>query len=175
MSHLHRYNLDCHFWFPIRTHKQILDLIFACKSFEIQIFWNADAFTRLRPLWNMVFMIFHYHCLIVIECQGSDFSVFSTGPIPSFKSDLFHPFTTLMFSLPIHKHGSTFLYILQLFDTYRLSRFVAGVWVRHSSTPVVRASGRELSYILLAGILMCYLVTFALVFRPTDILCSIQR
>lgn len=53
--------------------------------------------------------------------------------------------------------------------------FVAGVWVRHSSTPVVRASGRELSYILLAGILMCYLVTFALVFRPTDILCSIQR
>ncbi|VVD04789.1 unnamed protein product [Leptidea sinapis] len=44
-----------------------------------------------------------------------------------------------------------------------------------ASTPVVRASGRELSYVLLAGILMCYLVTFALVFRPTDILCSIQR
>ncbi|KAJ0176873.1 hypothetical protein K1T71_008052 [Dendrolimus kikuchii] len=56
-----------------------------------------------------------------------------------------------------------------------LTSFVCGVWVRHSSTPVVRASGRELSYVLLAGILMCYLVTFALVFRPTDILCSIQR
>ncbi|CAH0715878.1 unnamed protein product, partial [Brenthis ino] len=56
-----------------------------------------------------------------------------------------------------------------------LTAFVCGVWVRHSSTPVVRASGRELSYVLLAGILMCYLVTFALVFRPTDILCSIQR
>ncbi|RVE45868.1 hypothetical protein evm_009467 [Chilo suppressalis] len=55
-----------------------------------------------------------------------------------------------------------------------LTAFVCGVWVRHSSTPVVRASGRELSYVLLAGILMCYLVTFALVFRPTDILCSIQ-
>ncbi|XP_013134087.1 PREDICTED: metabotropic glutamate receptor-like [Papilio polytes] len=55
------------------------------------------------------------------------------------------------------------------------TRFVCGVWVRHSSTPVVRASGRELSYVLLTGILMCYLVTFALVFRPTDLLCSIQR
>ncbi|XP_060803409.1 metabotropic glutamate receptor 2-like [Amyelois transitella] len=56
-----------------------------------------------------------------------------------------------------------------------ITAFVCGVWVRHSSTPVVRASGRELSYVLLAGILMCYLVTFALVFRPTDLLCSIQR
>ncbi|XP_061715868.1 metabotropic glutamate receptor 2-like [Cydia pomonella] len=56
-----------------------------------------------------------------------------------------------------------------------VTAFVCGVWVRHSSTPVVRASGRELSYVLLTGILMCYLVTFALVFRPTDILCSIQR
>ncbi|CAG5038362.1 unnamed protein product [Parnassius apollo] len=56
-----------------------------------------------------------------------------------------------------------------------VTAFVCGVWVRHSSTPVVRASGRELSYVLLAGILMCYLVTFALVFRPTDVLCSIQR
>ncbi|XP_061383985.1 metabotropic glutamate receptor 2-like [Danaus plexippus] len=56
-----------------------------------------------------------------------------------------------------------------------LTAFVCGVWAYHSSTPVVRASGRELSYVLLAGILMCYLVTFALVFRPTDILCSLQR
>ncbi|KPJ01848.1 Metabotropic glutamate receptor [Papilio xuthus] len=56
-----------------------------------------------------------------------------------------------------------------------LTAFVCGVWVRHGATPVVRASGRELSYVLLAGILMCYLVTFALVFRPTDVLCSIQR
>ncbi|XP_045498209.1 metabotropic glutamate receptor 2-like [Colias croceus] len=56
-----------------------------------------------------------------------------------------------------------------------LTAFVFGVWVRHGGTPVVRASGRELSYVLLAGILMCYLVTFALVFRPTDLLCSIQR
>lgn len=40
---------------------------------------------------------------------------------------------------------------------------------------MVRASGRELSYVLLAGIIMCYLVTFALVLRPTDIVCGLQR
>ncbi|XP_077295340.1 metabotropic glutamate receptor 4-like [Arctopsyche grandis] len=53
--------------------------------------------------------------------------------------------------------------------------FVAGVFLRHNDTPVVRASGRELSYVLLAGILMCYCVTFALVLRPTNIVCGIQR
>ncbi|XP_076678780.1 metabotropic glutamate receptor B isoform X3 [Andrena cerasifolii] len=52
---------------------------------------------------------------------------------------------------------------------------VCGVFLKHNDTPVVRASGRELSYVLLSGILLCYLVTFALVLRPTDIVCGIQR
>ncbi|CAK1579829.1 unnamed protein product [Parnassius mnemosyne] len=56
-----------------------------------------------------------------------------------------------------------------------LTMFVALVWLVHGETPVVRASGKELSFVLLAGILMCYLVTFALVLRPTDIICSLQR
>ncbi|XP_037868564.1 metabotropic glutamate receptor 2 [Bombyx mori] len=56
-----------------------------------------------------------------------------------------------------------------------LTVFVVCVWAARGSTPVVRASGRELSLVLLAGILMCYLVTFALVFRPTDVLCALQR
>ncbi|XP_049808113.1 metabotropic glutamate receptor 4-like [Schistocerca nitens] len=53
--------------------------------------------------------------------------------------------------------------------------FVAGVFARHNDTPVVRASGRELSYVLLTGILLCYSVTFALVLRPTDVVCGVQR
>lgn len=52
---------------------------------------------------------------------------------------------------------------------------MGGVWVWRRGTPVVRASGRELCGVLLAGVLMCYLVTFALVLRPTDFLCSLQR
>lgn len=58
---------------------------------------------------------------------------------------------------------------------FALRRFVAAVWAARGDTPVVRASGRELSFVLLAGIMMCYLVTFALVQRPTDLLCSVQR
>ncbi|XP_014474152.1 PREDICTED: metabotropic glutamate receptor 2-like [Dinoponera quadriceps] len=53
--------------------------------------------------------------------------------------------------------------------------FVCGVFLRHNDTPVVRASGRELSYVLLVGILLCYLVTFTLVLRPTNAVCGIQR
>ncbi|KAL9922020.1 mangetout isoform 1-T2 [Glossina fuscipes fuscipes] len=56
-----------------------------------------------------------------------------------------------------------------------ITLFVIGVFVRHNDTPIVRASGRELSYILLAGILKCYAVTFALVLRPTNVVCAIQR
>ncbi|XP_045498186.1 metabotropic glutamate receptor 2-like [Colias croceus] len=56
-----------------------------------------------------------------------------------------------------------------------LTILIVTLWILRSSTPVVRASGRELSFVLLTGILMCYLVTFALVLRPTDLLCSIQR
>lgn len=56
-----------------------------------------------------------------------------------------------------------------------ITLFVAGVFLRHNDTPVVRASGRELSYVLLAGILMCYSVTFTLVLRPSNIVCGVQR
>ncbi|XP_051861112.1 metabotropic glutamate receptor 2 isoform X3 [Drosophila albomicans] len=56
-----------------------------------------------------------------------------------------------------------------------ITLFVVGVFVRHNETPIVRASGRELSYILLAGIFMCYGVTFVLVLKPTNIVCAIQR
>ncbi|XP_037917846.1 metabotropic glutamate receptor 2-like [Hermetia illucens] len=56
-----------------------------------------------------------------------------------------------------------------------ITLFVVSVFLKHNDTPVVRASGRELSYILLAGILMCYLVTFVLVLRPTNIVCGLQR
>ncbi|XP_020294565.1 metabotropic glutamate receptor 2-like [Pseudomyrmex gracilis] len=56
-----------------------------------------------------------------------------------------------------------------------VTSFVCGVFLRHNDTPVVRASGRELSYVLLSGILLCYFVTFTLVLKPTDIVCGLQR
>lgn len=52
---------------------------------------------------------------------------------------------------------------------------VMGLFVKHNDTPLVRASGRELSYMLLFGILLCYMNTFALMARPTTETCITQR
>lgn len=46
-----------------------------------------------------------------------------------------------------------------------LTLFVIAVFMAHNDTPVVRAAGRELSYFLLTGILLCYGLTFLFVVR----------
>lgn len=52
---------------------------------------------------------------------------------------------------------------------------VIGLFLKNHDTPLVRASGRELSYMLLFGILLCYCNTFALLAKPTTGSCVIQR
>lgn len=52
---------------------------------------------------------------------------------------------------------------------------VVGLFIKHNDTPLVRASGRELSYMLLFGILLCYLNTFVLLAKPTAVTCVAQR
>ncbi|KAH8269764.1 hypothetical protein KR018_001288, partial [Drosophila ironensis] len=49
------------------------------------------------------------------------------------------------------------------------------LFARNHDTPLVRASGRELSYTLLFGILVCYCNTFALIAKPTIGSCVVQR
>ncbi|VDM11277.1 unnamed protein product [Wuchereria bancrofti] len=46
---------------------------------------------------------------------------------------------------------------------------------RNHDTPVVKASGRELSYIILIAMIMCYAMTFLLISRPTTFNCAIKR
>ncbi|XP_035227551.1 metabotropic glutamate receptor 4-like, partial [Stegodyphus dumicola] len=53
--------------------------------------------------------------------------------------------------------------------------FVGAVFFKYRDTPVVKASGRELSYVLLMGIFLCYAITFLLVQRPSDIKCGAQK
>lgn len=52
---------------------------------------------------------------------------------------------------------------------------VISVFIKHNHTPIVKAAGREVSYVLLSGLLLCYLITFVLILKPTDIVCAIQR
>lgn len=53
--------------------------------------------------------------------------------------------------------------------------FVIVVFVLHNDTPVVKASGRELSYMLLCAIIICYIMTFVLVVKPSTLTCAIKR
>ncbi|GFT08475.1 metabotropic glutamate receptor [Nephila pilipes] len=56
-----------------------------------------------------------------------------------------------------------------------ITLFVIIVFIKHHDTPVVKASGRELSYVLLGGIFLCYAITFLLVQKPSDIKCGAQK
>ncbi|TNN51031.1 Metabotropic glutamate receptor 7 [Liparis tanakae] len=53
--------------------------------------------------------------------------------------------------------------------------FVMATFVRHNDTPIVRASGRELSYVLLTGIFLCYIITFLMIARPDVAVCAFRR
>lgn len=53
--------------------------------------------------------------------------------------------------------------------------FVIILFVMFNSTPVVMASGRELSYMLLSGCVICYFMTFVLLTTPSTFSCAAQR
>uniref|UniRef100_A0A8B9WE78 Glutamate metabotropic receptor 6 n=1 Tax=Bos mutus grunniens TaxID=30521 RepID=A0A8B9WE78_BOSMU len=52
---------------------------------------------------------------------------------------------------------------------------VVATFVRHNNTPIVRASGRELSYVLLTGIFLIYAITFLMVAEPGAAVCATRR
>lgn len=53
--------------------------------------------------------------------------------------------------------------------------FVVVTFVRYNDTPIVKASGRELSYVLLTGIFLCYATTFLMISTPDVFICSLRR
>ncbi|KAI1890339.1 hypothetical protein AGOR_G00152720 [Albula goreensis] len=53
--------------------------------------------------------------------------------------------------------------------------FVMATFIRYNDTPIVRASGRELSYVLLTGIFLCYIITFLMIAKPDVAVCSFRR
>ncbi|XP_078518360.1 metabotropic glutamate receptor 2 [Lissotriton helveticus] len=53
--------------------------------------------------------------------------------------------------------------------------FAFGVFIQNNDTPIVKASGRELSYTLLTGVLMCYSMTFIFIAKPSTEVCTLRR
>ncbi|CAL4151676.1 unnamed protein product, partial [Meganyctiphanes norvegica] len=56
-----------------------------------------------------------------------------------------------------------------------ITSLVIIVFVMYGDTPIVRASGKELSYVLLSGVFLCYGCTFIFMLKPTDTVCGLQR
>ena len=53
--------------------------------------------------------------------------------------------------------------------------FILVVFLRYNSTPLIMASGRELCYLLLTGILSCYLMAIPILAMPSLLTCSALR
>lgn len=56
-----------------------------------------------------------------------------------------------------------------------LTALVAITFLLHFDTPIVKASGRELSFVLLAGFICNFLMTFFLLAKPTAVICTMRR
>ena len=52
---------------------------------------------------------------------------------------------------------------------------VVAIFLHFATTPVIMASGRELCYVLLFGIFMCYAMSFIMVAKPTLVTCAFLR
>ncbi|XP_071805460.1 metabotropic glutamate receptor 2-like [Asterias amurensis] len=53
--------------------------------------------------------------------------------------------------------------------------FTACIYIRHRDTPVVKASGRELSGLLLVGVFLCYSLTYLFLTPPSMVTCGLQQ
>lgn len=82
-------------------------------------------------------------------------------PIPIIKLEWHSPWALL----PV------FISVLGIIAT----TFVIVTFVRYNDTPIVRASGREMSYVLLTGIFLCYIITFPMIAAPDVVVCSFRR
>ncbi|CAG2109518.1 unnamed protein product, partial [Medioppia subpectinata] len=56
-----------------------------------------------------------------------------------------------------------------------VTAFITLVFWIYSGTPIIKAAGRELSYLLLSGIFMSFCMTFVIVAKPTPWTCGITR
>ena len=56
-----------------------------------------------------------------------------------------------------------------------LNTFVLGMFIKHRSTKIIKASGTELCYVILAGTYLCFLAPGAFLIEPSTISCGLRR
>ena len=52
--------------------------------------------------------------------------------------------------------------------------YVAVIFAKYNETPLVKASGRELSYLLLTGLFFCYAMLIACLLKPSPYVCLVE-
>ncbi|XP_077998831.1 metabotropic glutamate receptor 3-like [Glandiceps talaboti] len=75
------------------------------------------------------------------------------------------------------EYGSVWAIASMSFATFGiiLTCSVVVLFIKYNDTPVVKASGRELSYVLLFGVFLCFCMTYLLIAKPNDIVCGAQK
>ncbi|XP_043919405.1 extracellular calcium-sensing receptor-like [Protopterus annectens] len=76
----------------------------------------------------------------------------------------------LSFAEPL---GTT-LAVITLFMTL-LNALVLGIFIKHRDTPIVKANNRELSYLLLLGLMLCFLCSLIFIGNPTATTCLLRQ
>ncbi|XP_056120873.1 glutamate receptor, metabotropic 8b isoform X1 [Rhinichthys klamathensis goyatoka] len=107
------------------------------------------------------FQASEFTCQLCPYEQRPDQNRTGCQPIPIIKLEWHSPWAVV----PV------FIAILGILAT----TFVVVTFVRYNDTPIVRASGREMSYVLLTGIFLCYVITFPMIAAPGVGVCSLRR